>query len=120
MFSAFIETILFVSVFRFKTTENYFFYFMFYPVLWIRIRKDPYHFGNLGLHPAPNQNNYTQTLPERPQRSHWKYHHKNKNKIYKLDPERDPDSHQFADVTPKCMEYEHFFKDLSLLFEARI
>jgi hypothetical protein len=27
-------------------------------------------------------------------------------KIYKLDPE--PESHQFADVKPKCMEYEPF------------
>jgi hypothetical protein len=26
-------------------------------------------------------------------------------KIYKLDPEKDPDPHQFADVKPKCIEY---------------
>ncbi len=30
-------------------------------------------------------------------------------KIYKLDPEPDPDPHQFADVKPKCMEYEPIF-----------
>jgi hypothetical protein len=27
-------------------------------------------------------------------------------KFYKLDPEPDPDSHQFADVKPECVEYE--------------
>jgi hypothetical protein len=27
-------------------------------------------------------------------------------KIYKLEAEVDPDPHQFADVKPKCMEYE--------------
>jgi hypothetical protein len=29
---------------------------------------------------------------------------RSRTKIYKLDPELDP--HQFADVKPKCMEYE--------------
>ncbi len=27
-------------------------------------------------------------------------------KIYQLNTEPDPDPHQFADVKPKCMEYE--------------
>jgi hypothetical protein len=30
-------------------------------------------------------------------------------KFFKLDPEMDPDPHQFADVKPKCMEYEPIF-----------
>jgi hypothetical protein len=34
-----------------------------------------------------------------------------------LDPEPDPDPHHFADDKPKCMEYEHFFKGLSLNLE---
>jgi hypothetical protein len=38
-------------------------------------------------------------------------------KILKLDPERNPDAHQFAAVKPKCMEYEHFFKDLSIFLK---
>ncbi len=29
-----------------------------------------------------------------------------RTKICKLDPEPDPNSHQFADVKPKCIEYE--------------
>ncbi len=55
------------------------------PVLWIRIRKDPPHYGNLDPHPH-------------------KIKIRIRIKIYKLDP--DPaDLHQFADVNPKCMEY---------------
>jgi hypothetical protein len=56
-------------------------------VLWIRIRKDPHHFGNLDPHPDPHQIKIRISI-----------------KIYKLDPE--PDPHQYADVKPKCMEYE--------------
>ncbi len=51
-------------------------------MLWIRIRKDPHHFGNL-----------------------------------------DPEPDQFADVKPKCMEYEPilaFFQGFELFFKARI
>ncbi len=43
--------------------------------------------------------------------------------IYKLDPELDLDPHQFADVKPKCMEYEPIlalFKGFGHVFEARI
>jgi hypothetical protein len=56
---------------------------------------DLHHFGNLDLHPDPHQKD-------------------------KLDPEPDPDPYQFADDKPKCMEYEHFFKGLSLYLQARI
>jgi hypothetical protein len=56
-------------------------------MLWIRIRKDPHHFGNLNPRPHP-----------------YKIKIRIRIKIYKLDPE--PDPHQFADVQPKCMEYE--------------
>jgi hypothetical protein len=57
-------------------------------VLWIRIRirKDPHHFGNLD-----------QTA----------------SKFYELDQEPDPDPPQFADVKPKCMEYEPILAPLS-------
>jgi hypothetical protein len=56
-------------------------------VLWIRIRKDPPHFGNLDPH---------------------KIKIRIRIKIYKLDtdPDTDPDLYQFADVKPKYMEYE--------------
>jgi hypothetical protein len=60
-------------------------------VLWIRIHKDPHHFGNLGSHPHPHQ---------------IKIRIRIRIKIYKLDPEADPDPHQFADVTLKWMGYE--------------
>jgi hypothetical protein len=53
-------------------------------VVWIRIRKDL-----LDPHPDPHQ---------------IKFRNRIRIKIYKLDPE--PDPHQFADVKPKCMEYE--------------
>jgi hypothetical protein len=59
-------------------------------VLWIRIRKDPHHFGNLDTHSDPH--------PRQKMRI--------RIKIYLLGPEPDPDSHQFADVKPKCMECE--------------
>jgi hypothetical protein len=38
----------------------------------------------------------------------------------KLDPEPDPDPHQFADDKPKRMEYEPFLQDSGLYLEARI
>jgi hypothetical protein len=41
----------------------------------------------------------------------------------RLDPETDPDPHQFADDKPIGMEYEpieHFFKGLRLYLEAKI
>jgi hypothetical protein len=49
-------------------------------VLWIRIRMDPHHFGNLNPDPHPHQS-------------------------HKLDPDPNPD--QFADANPKYKEYEH-------------
>jgi hypothetical protein len=52
-------------------------------VLWIRILKDPHHFGNLDPHQIKIRIRI---------------------KIYKLDPK--PDPHQSADDKPKCMEYE--------------
>ncbi len=53
------------------------------PALWIRIRKDPHHFGNLDPHPHQIKIRI-------------------RIKIYKLD----LDPHQFADFKPKCMKYE--------------
>ncbi len=44
-------------------------------------------------------------------------------KIYKLDPEPNPDLHQFADVKLKCMEYApilELFQGFEPFFEARI
>ncbi len=66
-------------------------------MLWIRIRNVPYHFGILDQHldPLPHQ---------------IKVRIRIRIKIYKLDPELDPDQHHFAD----------FFKGLSLFFEAWI
>ncbi len=68
-------------------------------LLWIRIRKDPHHFGNLDPHPDPHPHQIKIRI---------------RIKIYKLYPEPDPNQHQFADVKPKCMEYEHFLQGLSL------
>jgi hypothetical protein len=85
---------------------------MLNPVLWIRIRiririrKDPHNFDNLDPHPDPHQIKI-------------RFH----IKIYKLDPEPDLDPHQFADVKPKCMEYEPilaFFQGFEPFFEAKI
>jgi hypothetical protein len=73
-------------------------------VLWIRIRKDPDHFGNLDPHPHQVKIRI-------------------RVKIYQLDPKPDPDPHQFEDVKPKCMEYEHtlaLFQGFEPFFEARI
>ncbi len=52
---------------------------------------DPQHFGNLDPdpHPQPHQIKIRIRI-----------------KMYKLDPDPDPDPHQFADVKPKCVEYE--------------
>jgi hypothetical protein len=86
-------------------------------VLWFRIRilKDPHHFCNLDLDPHPNPH------PDHP--------HQRKIRIWihiiihKLDPEPDSDLHQFADVKPKCMEYEPIlalFQEFEPFFEARI
>ncbi len=64
------------------------------PVLWNLIRVDPDPY----LHLDPHQSD-------------------------KLDPETDPDPHQFADVKPECMEYEPIlalFKALSIYLAARI
>jgi hypothetical protein len=49
----------------------------------------------------------------------------NRIKIYNLDPEPDPNLHQFADVKPKCMEYEPILALTGIqrfehFFEARI
>jgi hypothetical protein len=54
-------------------------------MLWIRILKDPHHFGNLDPHPHQIKIRI-------------------RIKIYKLDPK--PDPHQSADVKTKFMEYE--------------
>jgi hypothetical protein len=54
-------------------------------VLWIRVHKNPHHFGNLD----PHQHQIKIRI---------------RIKIYKLDPE--PDPHLFADVKAKYMEYE--------------
>jgi hypothetical protein len=67
------------------------------------IRKDPDHFGNLDMHPDPHPHQITIRIRIR-------------IKIYKLDPEADPDPHQFADVKPKCIEYEPILD----FFKARI
>ncbi len=56
--------------------------------IWIRIRKDQ-HFYNLDLHPDQHPIKIQIRI-----------------KIYKLDPELDPGPHQFADVKPKCIQYE--------------
>ncbi len=58
-------------------------------MLWIRIRKDPHHCGNLDPHPDPHSHQIKIRI---------------RIKIYKMDPERD--LHRFADVILKCMEYE--------------
>jgi hypothetical protein len=60
-------------------------------MLWIRIRKDPHHFGNLKMRPD-----------EHPQQIKIRI----RIKIYKLDPDLDP--HQFADFKPKRIEYEPY------------
>ncbi len=56
---------------------------------------DPYHFGNLDPHPDPHPHQIKIRIRTKI--------------IYKLDPEPDPDPHQFAEVKPKCMEYEPIF-----------
>jgi hypothetical protein len=64
---------------------------------------DAHHFGNLDTHPHQ-----------------LKIRIRIRIKIYKLDPEPDPDPHQFADVKPKCMEYEPIlvlFKSLNLFLK---
>ena len=53
----------------------------------IQTVQDPDHFGNLDPHPHPHQIKILIRI---------------RIKIYKLD----PDPHQFADIKPKCMEYE--------------
>jgi hypothetical protein len=63
-------------------------------VLWIRIRKDPHHFGKLKTH-----------LDQHPHQIKIRI----RIKIFKVDPEPDPDPHQFADIKPKCIAYEPFF-----------
>ncbi len=66
---------------------------------------DPDHFGNLDPHPHQI-----------------KIRIRIRIKIYKLDPEPDPDPHQFADVKRvwNMSLFYHFYKGLSLFFEARI
>ncbi len=73
------------------------------PVLWIRISKDPHNIGNLD--------------PQRDLHPH-QIKFQIRIRIYKLD--LDPDPHQFADVKPKCMEYEpilELFQGFAPLFE---
>jgi hypothetical protein len=70
---------------------------------------DPEHFGNLDPHPDhPHQRKIGIWI---------------RIKIHKLDPEPDTDLHQFADVKPKCMEYEPIlalFQGFEPFFETRI
>ncbi len=79
----------------------------------MRIRKDPHHFTNLDPHLDPH-----------PCQIKIRIRIRIPIKIYKLDPGPDPDPHQFADVKPKCMEYEPIlalFQGLEPFFlEARI
>jgi hypothetical protein len=51
-------------------------------VLWIRIRNDPHHFGNLNPHPDPHQIKIRIRI-----------------KIYMLDPEPDQHPHQFLQMS---------------------
>ncbi len=84
-------------------------------MLWIRILKDPHHFGNLDPHPNPHLH------PDHPhQRKFRIWIH---IKIHELDPEPDPDLYQFADDKPKGMEYEPIlalFQGFEPFSEARI
>ncbi len=59
--------------------------FVLYSLLWIRIRKDPHHFGNLDLHQIKIRIRF-----------------RIRTKIYKLDPDSDPhpDPHQ-RDADPQ-------------------
>ncbi len=71
-------------------------------MLWIRIPKDPHHFGNLDPHPDPHQIKIRIWIRIRIRIT-----------MYKLYPEPDPDPHQFADVKPKCIDmsfFKHFLK----------
>jgi hypothetical protein len=68
-------------------------------VLWIRIRNNQHHFDNLDPH--PDLHNFGNLDPHL-----YQIKIRIRIKIYKLDPEPDTDSHQFADVKPKYMEYE--------------
>jgi hypothetical protein len=71
-------------------------------VLWIQIRNDQHHFGNLDPH--THQIKIRICI-----------------KIKKLDPE--PDPHNFSDVEPKCKKYEPIlalFQGFEPFFEARI
>jgi hypothetical protein len=77
-------------------------------VLWIRIRMDPHHFGNLDPHPDPNPHQIKIRIRIRTQSD-------------KLDPE--PDAHQFADDKQNVWNmslFLHFFKGLSLYLEATV
>ncbi len=75
-------------------------------MLWVRIRKDPHLFGNLD----PHQHQIKIRIRIR-------------IKIYKLDLEPNPDPRQFADVKPKCIEYEPILaliQGFEPFFKARI
>jgi hypothetical protein len=72
---------------------------------------DPPNFDNLDLHADPHTHQIKIRI---------RIHIRIRIKIYKLDPEPDPDPHQFADVKPKCMEYESIlalFKGLHLFLK---
>jgi hypothetical protein len=72
-------------------------------VLWIRIRKDPHHFGNLDPHPYSYQIKIRIRI-----------------KIYKLVPEPDPDLHHLADVKPKGIFILALLEWFEPVLEARI
>jgi hypothetical protein len=68
----------------------------------------PDHFGNMDPHPDPDPHQIKIRI---------------RIKLFKQDPEPDSDPHQFADVKPKCKEYDPFlelFQGFEPFFEARI
>jgi hypothetical protein len=79
------------------------------PITRIRVsRVVEHHFGNLDPHPDKLKHQIKIRI---------------RIKIYNLDQEPVPDPHQFADVKPKCMEYEPIlalFQRFEPFIEARI
>ncbi len=69
-------------------------------VLWIRIRMDPHHLDNLD--PDPHPHHIKIRIRIRIKKNQVPDPHPND----KLDPETDPDPHQFADDKPNYMECE--------------
>jgi len=82
---------------------------------------DPNNFGNLDPHPDLYPDPHLDLHLHVAVNPHQiKIQIQIRVKIYKLDLE--PDPHQFADVKPKCTEYElilEFFQGFKPFFEAR-